>query len=256
MKRTLLSILLLTFLSAVGVAHPRPASAAQTWAAFQQAGAKAMDEENYEKAVSLFSAALAEAQASGNQEHAAQSILGVAAALVDDGKYEEAHKVLAKAVDICHLRSPVTHKTRGLLRTMLSHAHHGLGQHDHAVSEASLALSHLEQDVHADEEIVGTLSHLADLKSAKGDHHEAEALASHAVQLGSQSTAVGADTKAKAHATHARALANNGNHAEAATAIEKAKSHASVKDTDLHAALDEFLGSLKTQATNPSASKK
>ena len=214
-----------------------------------------MDAKDYGKARTLFTAALTDAQATGNHEQAAQSILGAAAALLDDGKYAEAHQVLAKAVEICGLHSAVTHRTRGSLRLARSHAHDGLEKHDDAAEEASQALAHFEQDVSADEEIVRALTHLANLKTAKGAHHEAEALAAHAAASASRASEVTNDAKARAHLAHAAALIAGGDHEAAISPIEKATAADPKGDAALQASIREMAAGIPSSLKGLPAKK-
>ena len=242
-------------LAAICIASKQEAMADHAWAAYQQAAAKAMDAKDYGKARTLFTAALTDAQATGNHEQAAESILGAATALLDDGKYAEAHQVLAKAVEICGLHSTVTHRSKGWLRLALSHAHAGSGNHDDAAEEASRALAHFEQDVAADEEIIRALTHLANLKTAKGAHHEAEALAAHAAAASSRASAVTNDAKARAHLAHAAALIAGGDNEAAICSIEKARTTDPKGDAALQASIREMAAGIQPSVTGAPAKK-
>jgi len=255
MRKSLRPACVISLLAAICSASIQDVRADHAWAAYQSAAVKAMEAKDYSKAHTLFSAALADAQTTGNHEQAAQSILGAATSLLDAGKYEEAHQVLTKAVEICGLHSAVIPKSRGMLRLALSHAHVGLGKHEDAAEEASQALAHFEQEVAADEEVVRTLAHLANLKTAQGAHHEAEALAAHAATISSNSPVVSNDAKSRAHLAHATALTAGGNHEAAGASLEKAKASAPKGDAELQASILKLSAAIPSVVNGPAARK-
>jgi len=179
--------------------------AAEPWYACQRAGIASAAAHDFPSARNLFHAALREAELLGDHELAAQSILGLTGVMVHQADYADAQKVLVEAVQLCDLDAQISPRAKAALHATLSHAHEGLGNLDEAAREASRGIARLEGQSHVDEEIVDLLSHLASVKVASGDHHAAEAIATHAVAMAGNSPGVGRDSHAIALAALASA---------------------------------------------------